>query len=125
MALIDANVALELILPNRQKVAQVTEILGNISEPCISTLSAHLIWHFARLERIRDAVISDHIAAYQLLSLTAADYAWALRNERGKDFEDALQVAVALNSGCQQFVTLDRQLARRYAHEKLQFVIPR
>jgi predicted nucleic acid-binding protein len=87
-----------------------------IEEPtAISMLSTHLIMYFGRKERADDAFLHGVIGANELLPLTAEDYDWAAANERGRDFEDALQLATALRAGCTSFVTLDRALAKAYA----------
>lgn len=51
---------------------------------------------------------------YQLLSLDQADFDWAFANVRNDDFEDALQLAVAVRNGCEQFITFDKGLFETY-----------
>lgn len=58
--------------------------------------------------------MSAIIDSCTLLSLEPVDYYWARENERGKDFEDALQVACSLRNNCEQFMTLDKTLTRDY-----------
>lgn len=57
-----------------------------------------------------EAFLSD----YTILPLDAVNFDWAFRNTRNSDFEDALQIAVALKNGCDEFVTLDKRLAKIY-----------
>jgi len=114
MVLVDANVVLELVLPGRKRVDQVKECLLKY-DLGLTTLSVHLLFHFGRLASLDDELMHTLISAYHIIDLCEIDYTWARDNEIGKDFEDALQVAAAIRSGCTQFITLDRQLAKNYA----------
>lgn len=124
MVFVDANIVLELILPGRKKAKAVARILGQQSDMALSMLSAHLIWHFGRLQGLPDDFLTKIIDDYKLLSVTEADYNWAKHNERGKDFEDALQVAIALKAGCDTFITLDGPLIKRYIAQPINFLKP-
>lgn len=124
MVFIDANVLLELILPNRQRASSVATELNKLTEQAaISTLSVHLIMHFGRRERIHDSTLHKIIEQYAIVPLEAEDYKWACANEIGKDFEDALQVSSALRAGCNSFMTLDQSLAKNY-HGRIDFITP-
>ncbi len=125
MVFADANIPLELSLPDRRHRPDVESVLGSITEPvAVSTLTAHLMWYFGRKDAIPDEDIRTSVAAYKLLDFVAEDYIWAVANEQGKDFEDALQVAIALRSGCSSFMTLDKRLADAYAQVPLKFIVP-
>lgn len=116
MVFLDANILLEIILKGRAKRLQVENFLAALSEPtAISMLSVHLIMHFGRAERANDEFLEDVIRENELLTLIPEDFVWALVNEKKKDFEDALQMAVAVRTGCKAFVTLDNNLAKAYA----------
>lgn len=116
MVFLDANILLEIILKDRVKNLQVENFLEAVSEPtAISMLSVHLIMHFGRKERANDEFLEGVIRENELLSLIPEDYEWASVNEKKKDFEDALQMAVAIRAGCETFVTLDSDLAKAYA----------
>lgn len=118
MVFLDSNVILEVILKDRPKRHQVKEYLEYISESdepsSISMLSVHLIMHFGRKEQIDDGLLQAVINENELFALSLDDYEWALANEKRKDFEDALQIAVAVRSGCDSFITLDTSLAKAY-----------
>jgi predicted nucleic acid-binding protein len=86
-------------------------------------LTVHLIMHFGRKEQIDDYFLQAVINENELFSLSAEDYEWALVNERGKDFEDALQLAVAMRTNCDTFLTLDKKLARDYADLPLKILV--
>jgi predicted nucleic acid-binding protein len=60
----------------------------------------------------------------KILPLALEDYRWAVDNEQGRDFEDALQVAMAIRTGCSSFITLDANLAKRYAKLPIEIIIP-
>lgn len=124
MVFVDANVLLELLLPDRPRVREVARVLSETQRPGIVTLTAHLAWHFGRQAHVSDAIIAKQVALFELLPLTPADYAWAVANEQGKDFEDALQVAATMSNHCTAFITLDRDLVKRYKHLPIEFIVP-
>lgn len=116
MVLLDTNIVLEIILKDRAKRRQVEDFLISVNEPtAISMLTVHLIMYFGRKEKTNDEFLEGFIGENELFTLSPEDYSWALANEKGKDFEDALQIAVALRMGCEKFVTLDTKLAKAYA----------
>ncbi len=115
MIFLDANIIIELIVPGRAKYKQVRNLLANYQEAAMSTLTVHLCWYFGRQAGVREELIAKAIDACTLLSLNPEDYFWARRNERGKDFEDAMQLACSIRNNCAPFVTLDKNLIRRYA----------
>jgi predicted nucleic acid-binding protein len=126
MVFLDTNLILEIVLNNRPHVIEAQQFLETLNEKtALSTLSVHLIMHFGRKERIEDSWLQGVIAQNELIALTAEDYAWAIRNERGRDFEDALQLAMAVRSGCQTFVTFDAALAVVYSELPIHIVNPR
>jgi predicted nucleic acid-binding protein len=116
MVFLDASILLEIILRDRAKKLQVENFLQAVSEPtAISMLSVHLIMHFGRKEQASDEFLEGVIKENELLTLLPEDYEWATVNEKKKDFEDALQMAVAIRAMCETFVTLDNDLAKAYA----------
>lgn len=119
MVFLDSNILLEVILKGRTKRSQVKEYLEYMSKSddfsSISMLTVHLIIHFGRKEQIDDSLLQGVINENELLTLSSEDYDWALANERGKDFEDALQLAVAMRAECDTFVSLDKRLVRDYS----------
>lgn len=125
MVFLDTNILLEITLNNRVHFSQVKRFLEALDdETAISTLSAHLIMHFGRKEQADDAFLQKVIAENELVALTPEDYMWAIANERGKDFEDALQIAAALRTGSKAFVTLDRSLLKAYAELPVEIIVP-
>lgn len=111
---LDANILLEIILSRNNESTARQFITKNSEHLCISALTAHLVVYFG--QAIVDLpILREFLADYTILSLDSADYEWAFTNLRNKDFEDALQLAVAVRNGCSQFVTFDKKLADDYA----------
>ena len=59
-------------------------------------------------------VIRKFLDDYFVQTLSGADFEWAFNNARNGDFEDALQLAVAIRSGCEEFFTFDKKLYEAY-----------
>lgn len=115
MVFLDANVVLEIILKDRPRLEQAQQFLESLTDDtAISILTVHLLMHFGRKQGITDELLEKVIGENELLSITPEDYIWASLNERGKDFEDALQVATAIRNGCKSFITFDAALAEMY-----------
>jgi predicted nucleic acid-binding protein len=112
---LDANVLLEIVLGRDKEVAARKFIESNDENLCISTLTAHLVVHFGK-SIVTLPVLRKLLADYTVLSLDNADFEWAFTNIRGADFEDALQIAVAVRNGCSELVTFDKNLASTYRH---------
>jgi predicted nucleic acid-binding protein len=112
---LDANVLLEIILGRNQKNVARRFIEQRSENLYISALTAHLVAHFGRA--IVDLpVLREFLADYNMIALDPIDFEWAFTNARNQDFEDALQLAVAIRNGCGRFVTLDKNLASTYSN---------
>ena len=110
---LDANVLLEILLA-RNKEAAARKLIENTRDNLyISALTAHLVVHFGK-SIVALPVLREFLADYIVLSLENADFEWAFTNIRGGDFEDALQIAVAIRNGCSQLVSFDKNLATAY-----------
>ncbi|QQS19760.1 PIN domain-containing protein [Candidatus Saccharibacteria bacterium] len=110
---LDANILLEILLsrPNEKSARKLLE--EQSGEIFISALTAHIVTHFGR-SIVELPILRSFLADYTLLSLEASDFEWAFANARDNDFEDALQLAVAIRNGCEVFVTFDKKLANLY-----------
>jgi len=104
---------LEIILNRDQHVTVRQYIETSENALAISALTGHLIVHFG-VKIVRMPIIKQFLSDYEFYSLTAQDFEWAFTNIRGNDFEDALQIAVAVRNGCSKFVTLDKDLIKNY-----------
>jgi len=114
MVFLDANIILETILSNRAKAKIVEKIINQADQLAISALSVHLVFHFGLKDKIQRSILQGIVEQYEILNFSKQDYLWAKQNCADDDFEDALQVAIAVNNGCDSFVTLDKSLASNY-----------
>lgn len=79
----------------------------------ISALTAHLLFHFG-IKDLSIDMINRFLGDFKVLPLEELSFSWAYDNRRDDDFEDALQVAVALRNGCDKLITLDKKLVKNY-----------
>jgi predicted nucleic acid-binding protein len=113
---LDANVLLEIVLGRPQEATARRFLESQNGTIYISALTAHHVVHFGQV--IVDLpILRSFLLDYTVLSLESSDFEWAFIHARNKDFEDALQLGVAIRNGCRQFVTFDKALATTY--EKL------
>lgn len=105
---IDTNVLLEILLErDHQQMAEEFLLKQHASNLNISALTAHLVMHFGSNFHKQD-VLRQFLSDYRMLALKSVDFDWAFNNAQGKDFEDALQLDVAIRNGCKKFVTFDK-----------------
>jgi predicted nucleic acid-binding protein len=124
MVFLDASVVLEIILKDRPHLEQAQQFLETLTDDtAISILTVHLLMYFGRKQGIADELLENVIGENELLSIAPEDYVWASLNERGKDFEDALQVATAIRNGCKSFITFDATLAKAYEGCQIEMVL--
>lgn len=110
---LDANILLDVLFDRANHSVARDYILKNDGILHISALTAHLVTHFG-LKILELNVLNQYLADYYIEDLTAQDVEWAFTNARCKDFENALQLAVAIRSGCTTFATLDKALFNTY-----------
>ncbi|HUC88099.1 MAG TPA: type II toxin-antitoxin system VapC family toxin [Candidatus Binatia bacterium] len=119
MVFLDANVILEITLKDRPHFDQAKQFLESVADDtAISMLTAHLIMYFGRKAHVADELLESVINENELLPVTPEDYIWAVLNEQGNDFEDALQLAVSIRNGCSSFITFDKPLVESYSSLK-------
>jgi predicted nucleic acid-binding protein len=112
---LDANIVLEIVL-ERQNQQLAINFLSKYSDNLnISSLTAHLIIYFGQ-KRVDLPVLRRFLEDYIVLSLDSVDFEWAFNNIRNNDFEDALQLSVAIRNGCNSFITFDKSLVDSYAN---------
>lgn len=117
MVFLDANILLELILPDRLNQKKVEAYLRTInSSVCISVLTAHLILYFGAKNGLSKEALTLFLSDYIIQDLTKIDYSHAMKIVSADDYEDALQLCVAIRSQCEIIITLDKDFARRYAN---------
>jgi len=114
----DANILLEL-LENRKRSEQVygaivaTRAQGHVLS--ISTLSLSHAFYLAEAHKVPMSRVERLTKEYKLYDVIVSDAHWALDHYKGKDFEDALQIAAAIREKCSMFMTLDASLAKKYS----------
>ena len=122
MILLDASVAMELLLPGRKKRTDVKRWLRQTDEVlCISMLTVHLVLHFGFKEKLTLQDIKNFLANYPKVALLPEDYSAAMQILKDRDHEDALQLATAERAGCSSIVTLDQKFADTY-RDRMQFI---
>jgi predicted nucleic acid-binding protein len=112
---IDVNVLLEALISTRPKHLSVLKFLSSSSGVMISTLSIHIFVYFALKEGFDLNNLNKFISKFIHADLLDSDTVWAFANCNDKDFEDALQVSIALRNNCSNIVTLDKKLAKNYS----------
>lgn len=111
---VDANVLFDIILPGRKRYESAKRSVIGASSVAISTLSVHLCVHFASKVSLKISDVKKMLDNFEIFSLTLEDTDWAFNNVRDNDFEDALQIAVAIRNGCTRFITFDKKLYSTY-----------
>lgn len=87
------------------------------SQTAASLLSFHFVMYYAEKAKISGSTIKRVSNRLIWLPLTEDDMQWAFEHYDGKDYEDALQIAIALREGCREFVTIDKKLAKKYGDQ--------
>ncbi len=109
---LDANILLEIMMA-RSKIEQINLLLHDkASEFFISSLTVHILYYFAEVERIDNQFVQRLAGLASHLPLTARAVRLAQERYDGKDFEDCLQAACAELGGCTSIVTIDKRFAR-------------
>ena len=103
-------------IEKRAHVDACKRILRNGEEKAISILSLDLVVYFLEKDKISLEPAKGFLESFVWLPVTDADAQWAFAHFKGDDYEDALQVSCAIREGCNDFVTLDKSLARKYAN---------
>ena len=116
MIFVDANVLMEVI-EKRRHAAVCERLLTNEQDKAISLLTLDLVLYFVERDKLAWEPVRTFLESFVWLPLLEADAQWAFTHFGGKDFEDALQISCALREHCQRFVTLDKQLSKKYAAE--------
>ena len=110
---LDASVLLESVLQGRRKASKAQQYIGS-HDVIISPLTAHLFIYFGQKDGLSLDVLLDLLLKHRFTDFGTVEILWAAKNYQGEDFEDALQIACALTSHCKEFVTFDKDLAKKY-----------
>ena len=110
---LDANILLEILLGRKNQESARRLVIENYGSISISALTAHLVLYFgSSILNIED--LHSFLGDYKILALDKDSFEWAFVNYKNKDFEDALQLAVAIKNGQTVFYTLDKALYASY-----------
>ena len=115
MIVVDTNIVVE-ILEKRSRLPAVLNYLkqNQDEEVAISALTLSNVFYLLESHKADVSTAEPLLRSYKIISVTAEDADWALSHYKGVDFEDALQVASARREACNAFVTIDKQLAKKY-----------
>lgn len=116
MILLDTNIVME-ILEKRSRFDAVLHTLQRYAqeESAVTTLTLSTVFYLFEKNKQALPVIEKHLRSHRIISVTAEDAGWAFDHYQHDDFEDALQVAAAIRSGCSHLITLDGPLSKKYA----------
>lgn len=110
---VDANIILEIILRRDHFNEAVNFIKNNAGSLYISPLTVHLVMYFG-LQVSSVSALRALLSDYFILPLNSTDVLWAFDNLQKNDFEDAMQLACAVSSECDSFITFDKSLIKHY-----------
>lgn len=110
---LDANVILEVLLDRKNNRKARELIINNAGNLHISALTVHIAVYFGQTE-LELKSIKLLLSDYYVEDLKNIDIDWAYNNLRNDDFEDALQIAIAIRCGCDVFATFDKNLYKTY-----------
>jgi predicted nucleic acid-binding protein len=114
MICLDANIVLELLL-DRKSAQSCRDYIAALNEDvAITVLSISIIMYYAEGKHLDLLAVERVLRDFVWLATVEADTTWAFQHYAGKDFEDALQIAVAKREDCKEFVTLDKSLAKKH-----------
>lgn len=115
MIVVDTNIVVE-ILEKRSKLPAILDYLkqNQDEEVAISTLTLSNVFYLLESHKVDIPIAEPLLRFYRFISVTAEDADWAFVHYKGRDFEDALQVAAARREACSAFITIDKQLAKKY-----------
>ncbi|MHB8442912.1 MAG: hypothetical protein ACYDAS_00885 [Patescibacteria group bacterium] len=86
-------------------------------------LTVHLVLYFGLKDNLTILDLKTFLADYPKISLLPEDYVAAMSILKGKDHEDALQLAIAERIGCSHIVTLDQNFSNNYK-DRIRFINP-
>lgn len=113
---LDTNVLMEIFF-KRPKYKQIQDFLESYSNFYISFLTVHIVMYFSELEKLNPKDTFALLENFEILKNDQNTFDLAKDLYDGKDFEDALQIASCLNAGIDNFLTLDKNLAKKYSNK--------
>lgn len=115
MIILDTNIVLE-ILEKRDRYHATIRALNRYKREknAVTTLTLSNVFYMTERHKSAFMTAEKLLKTYKIVGVTPQDAEWAFGHYKGKDFEDALQVAAALREKCTVFLTIDSSLAKKY-----------
>jgi predicted nucleic acid-binding protein len=117
---LDANILLEIIF-KREKAEFCLQECLKYQLLCISPTSLHTIYYFIEKAKFDPKIVETALENIKILTFGESEYELAKDLYDGSDMEDALQMAVAINSGIKDIFSLDKDMCEKYSH-RLNFI---
>jgi predicted nucleic acid-binding protein len=111
---LDTNVVLELLF-KRQQVPILLPKLEQYNQVYISFLTVHLIYHFGKKIQLEDWELNFILSRFKILNQGSNTYETAKQICKDQDFEDALQLACAIEGNIKDVITLDEKMKKLYS----------
>lgn len=105
------------ILEKRQRLPAVIRALNQnrSQEVAVTTLTLSNVFYLVERGKGEVVVADKLLKTYKTIGVIEQDAHWAFDHYKGKDFEDALQIAAAIRAKCTVFMTLDAALSQKYS----------
>jgi predicted nucleic acid-binding protein len=109
--LLDTNILLDVFLERKPFVQDAVSLIKAVEQNriqgCVSLLSVAVVHYVVRKQAGTEAASSavDAMADTFLVAMTSSDVLKKALAVPFRDFEDALQAAVAVESGCEAIIT--------------------
>lgn len=110
----DSSVLADMMLARPTAEISHAYFTQHSGQVAASIMSLQFLMYYAEKHHINMQAIRKASNLIIWLPTTEEDMQWAFDNYQGSDYEDALQIAVALREGCTRFITRDKKLARKY-----------
>ena len=117
MICFDANIIIEIILSRKSSNDCRNYIELAKEDMAITMLTLDLIMYYAERNNLDLVSIEKFTRLFIWLPLTDTDAEWAFTHHEGDDYEDALQISCTMREGCTKFVTLDKDLKKKYSQK--------
>ncbi len=110
---LDTNVVLELLF-KRQQVPILLPKLNEYEQVYISFLTVHIVYYFGKKIKLEDWELNFILSRFKVLNQGSTTYEIAKQICKDEDFEDALQLACAIENNIKNVITLDEKMKDLY-----------
>lgn len=112
--MLDASVILELFLV-RKKYDEVRNIIKEYEVKYITPITIGILFYFAERGKIDMLSAEALVNGCQILNISESTYTMARHLYKGKDLEDAVQIACAIENNISCVITLNKDMQTKYA----------